>query len=84
MLKPILLLVVSIVKNLYLKKCCKKETNHKYADISCYSFYPSKNLGAYGDGGIITTNNKKLFNKIYFLRNLGTIKKNVHQYEGLE
>ena len=65
------------------KKCCKKETNHKYADISCYSFYPSKNLGAYGDGGIVTTDNKNLFNKIYFLRNLGTIKKNVHQYEGL-
>ena len=41
--------------------------NHKYADISCYSFYPSKNLGAYGDGGIITTDNKKLFNKIFFL-----------------
>ena len=56
-------------------KCCKKEMNHKYADISCYSFYPSKNLGAYGDGGIITTNNRNLFNKIYFLRNLGTIKK---------
>ena len=63
--------------------CCKKEKNHKYADISCYSFYPSKNLGAYGDGGIVTTNNKNLFNKIYYLRNLGTIKKNVHQYEGL-
>ncbi len=64
-------------------KCCKKETNHKFADISCYSFYPSKNLGAYGDGGILTTDNKKLFNKIYFLRNLGAIKKNIHQYEGL-
>ena len=48
-------------------KCCKKETNHKYADLSCYSFYPSKNLGAYGDGGIVTTNNKNLFNKIYYL-----------------
>ena len=33
-------------------------------DISCFSLYPGKNLGAYGDAGIITTNNKKLFNKI--------------------
>ena len=63
--------------------CCKKERNHQYADISCYSFYPSKNLGAYGDGGIVTTNNVSLCKKIYILRNLGSIKKNVHDVEGL-
>ncbi len=63
--------------------CCKKERNHKYTDISCYSFYPSKNLGAYGDGGIVTTNNISLYKKIYILRNLGSIKKNVHDVEGL-
>ena len=63
--------------------CCKKERNHQYADISCYSFYPSKNLGAYGDGGIVTTNNISLCKKIYILRNLGSIKKNVHDVEGL-
>ena len=63
--------------------CCKKERNHTYADISCYSFYPSKNLGAYGDGGIVTTNNRSLYNKINILRNLGAVKKNLHDYEGL-
>src|SRR6056300_1777050 len=41
------------------------------ADISCFSFYPGKNLGAYGDGGIITTNNKKYYKIIRSLRNLG-------------
>ena len=63
--------------------CFKKERSHKYSDFSCYSFYPSKNLGAYGDGGIITTDNINLFKKIFILRNLGSIKKNIHQYEGL-
>ena len=63
--------------------CYKKEKASKYADLSCYSFYPSKNLGAYGDGGIIATDNIKLYKRISILRNLGTVKKNVHQYEGL-
>lgn len=31
-----------------------------FGDISCFSFYPTKNLGAFGDGGAITTNNKQL------------------------
>ena len=67
----------------YNETCCKKELNHSYADLSCYSFYPSKNLGAYGDGGLITTNNLNFYRKLKILRNLGTIKKNVHEYEGL-
>ena len=63
--------------------CFKKEKSHKYADLSCYSFYPSKNLGAYGDGGMITTENLKFYKKLLTLRNLGTIKKNCHQHEGI-
>ena len=63
--------------------CYKNEKSHKYADLSCFSFYPSKNLGAYGDGGIITTDNKFFYTKLLALRNLGSIKKNVHQLEGL-
>ena len=69
-------------KNNHLQ-CYKKEKNNKYSDLSCYSFYPSKNLGAYGDAGIITTNNINLYKKICILRNLGAVKKNVHLYEGL-
>ncbi len=63
--------------------CYKKEQSQKFADLSCYSFYPAKNLGAYGDAGIITTNNSNLYRKISILRNLGSVKKNLHQYEGL-
>ena len=42
--------------------------NNKYVgtfgDLGCFSFYPTKILGAYGDGGFITTNSQKLFQKI--------------------
>jgi len=64
-------------------KCCKKENNGSYADISCYSFYPSKNIGAYGDGGLVATNNKKLYKKLLALRNLGSMKKHEYTLIGL-
>jgi len=37
----------------------------------CYSFYPAKILGAFGDGGAVVTNDKKIFEKIYLFRNHG-------------
>ena len=52
------------------------------SDISCFSLYPGKNLGAYGDAGIITTNNKKIYQTIRKLRNLGSEKKFIHEYVG--
>ena len=52
------------------------------ADISCFSLYPGKNLGAFGDAGIITTNNKNFFQLIRKLRNLGSEKKFIHDYVG--
>ena len=52
-------------------------------DISTFSLYPGKNLGAYGDAGIITTNSKILNNKIRKIRNLGSEKKFIHDTIGL-
>lgn len=45
-------------------------------DFAAFSFYPTKNLGALGDGGAITFNNKKYKNNILSLRNYGSLKKN--------
>ena len=53
------------------------------SDISCFSFYPGKNLGAYGDAGIITTNNKKYYSIMNKIRNLGSNKKFIHDYVGM-
>lgn len=50
--------------------------------LGCFSFYPGKNLGAYGDAGAITTNSKSLYIKLLKLRNLGGIKKYDHDVLG--
>mgnify|MGYP001339866029 CR=1 FL=1 len=50
--------------------------------IGCFSCYPTKNLGAIGDAGIITTNNKKLFEKMKLLREYGWRKKFLSEIHG--
>lgn len=47
------------------------------------SFYPGKNLGAWGDGGAIVTNSKKLYNKVQKIRNYGSVKKYKHEIFGI-
>ena len=49
-----------------------------YGTTGCFSFYPTKNLGAFGDAGAITTNNKKLYEKMLILRNHGQKKRYYH------
>ena len=51
-------------------------------DIGAFSFYPGKNLGAYGDGGAITTDNAELYEKLRMLRDYGQVVKYHHQIEG--
>jgi dTDP-3-amino-3,4,6-trideoxy-alpha-D-glucose transaminase len=50
--------------------------------IAAFSFYPSKNLGAYGDGGALTTDDAELAERIHVLRNLGQSSKYTHVAEG--
>jgi dTDP-4-amino-4,6-dideoxygalactose transaminase len=50
--------------------------------LGCFSFYPTKNLGAYGDGGMIITNEKKLYERLRLLRCYGEKKKYQHILKG--
>ena len=51
-------------------------------DLGCFSFYPSKNLGALGDGGIIVTDNEDIYKKLLILRDCGRISKYEHAIIG--
>ena len=51
-------------------------------DAAAFSFYPGKNLGAFGDGGAVTTNNSMLADQISALRNYGSVKKYYHDKLG--
>ncbi|MCM8800303.1 MAG: DegT/DnrJ/EryC1/StrS family aminotransferase, partial [Candidatus Omnitrophica bacterium] len=66
----------------------KIKINHKWqmvgsiGDIGCFSFYPSKNLGALGDGGLIITDSQKIYKKLLILRDYGRISKYIHKIIG--
>jgi dTDP-4-amino-4,6-dideoxygalactose transaminase len=52
-----------------------ERTTGTIGDIGCFSFYPTKNLGAFGDAGAIVTDNSEIFKKVMLLRNYGSSKK---------
>ncbi len=51
-------------------------------DVACFSFYPTKNLGAYGDGGLVTTSSEELAGSLAALRAHGSLSKYVYDSHG--
>jgi dTDP-4-amino-4,6-dideoxygalactose transaminase len=63
--------------SLYRGKCAGS-----IGDVGCFSFYPSKNLGAAGDGGAVVTNSSLVAKRVHMLRNIGQAKKYLHTIYG--
>lgn len=51
--------------------------------MGCFSFYPTKNLGCYGDGGAVTTDDPGLYERLVMLRNYGQEKRYYHSIKGI-
>lgn len=52
--------------------CFNGQMTGTFGDVGCFSFYPSKNLGAFGDAGAIVTNNEKIAQDFKMYRNYGS------------
>jgi len=52
-------------------------------DVGCFSFYPTKNLGAYGDGGMVVTDEAKIAERVRLLRQYGWEKRYISSIKGL-
>lgn len=62
--------------------CCNGKKVGSLGDASAFSFYPTKNLGCYGDGGMVLTSKEEVFEKAMMLRNYGQKEKHLHLLEG--
>lgn len=62
---------------------CEGKYTGTWGDINATSFYPTKNLGALGDGGAITTNDVKLAQFAKSYRHYGSVSKDVHNHLGI-
>lgn len=84
--------IVSICKKHHLKliedcaqshgACFKGKMTGTFGDAGCFSFYPSKNLGAFGDGGAIVTNDEALMREAKIFRNYGSEKRYYNKVVG--
>ncbi|MGY3662906.1 MAG: DegT/DnrJ/EryC1/StrS family aminotransferase [Roseburia sp. 1XD42-69] len=62
--------------------CYDGKMTGTFGDIGCFSFYPSKNLGAFGDAGAIVTKNEKIAEDIRIFRNYGSEKRYYNKVVG--
>lgn len=62
--------------------CFKGQMTGTFGDVGCFSFYPSKNLGAFGDAGAIVTNDECLANEFKVFRNYGSEKRYYNRVVG--
>ena len=78
-------------RNLYLLEDCAQShgavfdgiMTGAFGDAGCFSFYPTKNLGAFGDAGAVVTDDENLAKKLRMLRNYGSQKKYHNEIEGV-
>ncbi len=85
------LLKIAKKNKLFVIEDCSQSAGAKFknkklgslGDIGCFSFFPTKNLSAIGDGGILSTNNKKIYEKVLKLREYGWDKKRNAKYIGI-
>jgi dTDP-4-amino-4,6-dideoxygalactose transaminase len=83
---------MSIAKkhNLYVIEDCAQAHGAEYksrkigsiGDAAAFSFFPSKNLGCFGDGGMVTTNNQTIAERVRLIKNHGQISRHNHIIEG--
>ena len=62
--------------------CCNGKMTGTFGDVGCFSFYPSKNLGAFGDAGAIVTNDEALAKEFKIFRNYGSEKRYYNKVVG--
>jgi dTDP-4-amino-4,6-dideoxygalactose transaminase len=85
------IMALAVKHNLYVvEDCCqahgaeyKSKKVGSFGICNSFSFYPIKNLGCYGDGGIITTNNEALAKHLRMARNYGQVQKYYHNFVGV-